>query len=71
VNRFIHSAGTSAAAMPIVPVMAATRAAPVQVTRNARFALPAPMLVATIAVSAVPEAEGDGHRMYSSRAATP
>ncbi len=71
VNRFIHSAGAIAVVSPMPPVMAATMAAPSQATRKARFALPAPMLVATIAVSAVPKPKAMGTRMYSSRAATP
>jgi len=39
--------------------------------KAARADWPAPMLVATIAVSAVPKPKAIGTRMYSSRAATP
>ena len=43
------------AAMPIAPVMPVTTAAPSQVARSARRAWPAPRLVATRVVSAVPK----------------
>ncbi|MCY1546835.1 hypothetical protein D9M68_828560 [compost metagenome] len=55
----------------MAPVIAATSAPPAQATRTARTVCPAPMLVATIAVRAVPKPKAIGTRMYSSRAATP
>jgi hypothetical protein len=67
----IHSEGTIATVSPMVPVMAPTTAPPIQAARIARAGWPAPRLVATIAVSAVPKPKAIGTRMYSSRAAIP
>ena len=53
------------------PVISATTPDPVHAARKARSRWPAPMLVATRVVSAVPKPKAIGTMMYSSRAATP
>ena len=70
-KRFIHSGGAIAAARPMAPVMAATTPPADPGDPQARADWPAPMLVATIAVSAVPKPKAIGTRMYSRRAAMP